>query len=100
MATSTIKTHSGTLYTETLTIATGLTIGANAVLGTTQSVDASKNGYRPLAIASTLSNNNSLNFLRCEINANDGKIYARVSNPTSSQITGVSISATVLYEKL
>lgn len=99
MAVSNIKQQSGVLVRENVTIASNLTIAANAVLGTTQSIDASKDGYRPLAIASTSSNNNTLNFLRCEI-TQSGMIYARVSNLSSSQITGVSITATVLYEKL
>lgn len=99
MATSTIKTQSGTLHRETVTIATDLTINANAILPNTQSINASKSGYRPLGIVSTISNNNSLNVLRCEIN-NSGMIYARVSNLSSQQITGVSLSAVVLYEKL
>lgn len=99
MATSTIKTQSGTLYRENVAIASNLTIPANAVLAATQSVNATKSGYRPLGIVGTMSNNNQVNFLRYEI-TQGGIIYARVSNPTSSQITGVSITAIVLYERL
>ena len=99
MATSKIqKTNSTELLREDVQIATGLTIAANSVLSATQSKDASKSGYTALGIVSTKSNNNSINFLRCEITTS-GVIYARVSNPTSAQISDVSITATVLYMK-
>ena len=99
MATSKIPKRAGSLYREEIQIASNLTIAANAVLGATQSVNAAKDGYRPLAIASTKSNSNQINVMRCEIN-DRGVIYARVSNLSSTQITGVTLSAIVLYEKL
>ena len=84
---------------ERVMIASGLTIPANSILGATQTVSAAKDGYAPLGIVGTISNNNQIAFMRCEISL-AGTIYARVANLSSSQITGVSIQCDVLYRRL
>lgn len=85
------------LIMERVTVASGLSISANSVLATTQSATVSKSGYSPIGLVGTAANNNSVIIMRAEINSS-GTIYMRLSNPTSSAISSVTVYAYVLWQ--
>lgn len=97
MAVSTIKNKA--LVKERFTVASDLTINANSILGTTQSATATKSGYRPIGLVGWGASNNSVNVMYANMNAS-GTVYMRVSNLSSSQLTGVSLTADVLFEPI
>lgn len=99
MAVSTLKTSSGAMLVDTVRLSTGMTIAANSVASNTQSVNCAKDGYSVIGIVGIESNNNYVNILRANVTST-GQIYARVSNLSSSQITGVNIDVKVLYERM
>lgn len=91
-----LPTPQTSLLVETKTTSS-FNVSANTVLSATQSVDVSKTGYTPLGIVGTGSNNNNLNILRANISGTTG--YIRVHNPTSSALSGVTVTLYVLYLK-
>lgn len=90
---------SGLLYTESITLASNMSINANVAPATATYQLTPQTGYTP--VMATLENtwDGRVNLWYVNLDSANNQINWRVRNNSSSNLTGISIKVKVLYAK-
>lgn len=89
----------GLAYTETVTLASNLSVNANTNTSTATYTLSPRTGYTPVMACLFNVYNGAINLWYCNISSSANTIAWRVRNVSSSNATGVSIIVKVLYIK-